>query len=130
MNAWVGCSLPRSNFMINPASSHPWHWLFPPILYIFKSFFIFVITWEIGRLWPIYYSRSFVCATVYGFDSWYQLSVETVPGIGGGGIKDSSRGVNSNIYLIHSKNLCKCHNVPPPSITIKEKDLMISKTGM
>jgi hypothetical protein len=25
------------------------------------------------------------------------------------------------IYLIHGKNLCKCHNVPPPSTTIKEK---------
>jgi hypothetical protein len=25
------------------------------------------------------------------------------------------------IYLIHSKNLCKCHNVPLPNTTIKEK---------
>jgi hypothetical protein len=23
------------------------------------------------------------------------------------------------IYSIHCKNFCKCHNVPPPSITIK-----------
>jgi hypothetical protein len=31
-------------------------------------------------------------------------------------------GVNSSMsYLIHGKNLCKCHNVPPPSATIKEK---------
>jgi hypothetical protein len=26
------------------------------------------------------------------------------------------------IYLIHSKNFCKCHNVPPPSTTVKEKN--------
>jgi hypothetical protein len=26
-------------------------------------------------------------------------------------------GVNSN--MIHIKNLCKCHNVPPPRTTIK-----------
>jgi hypothetical protein len=25
------------------------------------------------------------------------------------------------MYLIHYKNLCKCHSVPPPSTTIKEK---------
>jgi hypothetical protein len=32
-------------------------------------------------------------------------------------------GVNSNmIYSIHCKNLCKCHNVPPVSTTIKEKN--------
>jgi hypothetical protein len=33
-------------------------------------------------------------------------------------------GVNSNmIYFIHCKNLfnSKCHNVPPPGTTIKEK---------
>jgi hypothetical protein len=30
--------------------------------------------------------------------------------------------VNScTIYLIYCKNLCKCHNVPPPMATIKEK---------
>jgi hypothetical protein len=49
------------------------------------------------------------------------IPVETVPGIGGG-MKESSGGVNSNmIYLIHCKNLCKCHNVLPSSTTIKEK---------
>jgi hypothetical protein len=26
------------------------------------------------------------------------------------------------IYLIHCKNLCKCHNVTPPITTIKEKN--------
>jgi hypothetical protein len=31
-------------------------------------------------------------------------------------------GVNSSlIYLIHSKNFCKCHNVCPPSTIIKNK---------
>jgi hypothetical protein len=25
------------------------------------------------------------------------------------------------VYLIHCKDLCKCHNVPPPSTTIKGK---------
>jgi hypothetical protein len=34
----------------------------------------------------------------------------------GRGIKKSGEGVNSRmIYLIHCKNFCKCHNVPPPS---------------
>jgi hypothetical protein len=27
------------------------------------------------------------------------------------------------IYLICCKNLCKCHSVPPPSTTIKEKKI-------
>jgi hypothetical protein len=48
------------------------------------------------------------------------IPVETLLGIGEGG--DKRRvvdGVNSiMIYLIHCKNLYKCHNVPPPS-TIK-----------
>jgi hypothetical protein len=31
-----------------------------------------------------------------------------------------AEGVNlSMIYLINCKNFCKCHNVPPPSTTIK-----------
>jgi hypothetical protein len=48
------------------------------------------------------------------------LPVETVPGMGGGRIKDNGGGVNSGmIYLIHCKNLCKCHNVPSPSTIIK-----------
>jgi hypothetical protein len=30
-------------------------------------------------------------------------------------------GVDSSmIYLIHYKNFCKCHNVPPPSTTMKK----------
>jgi hypothetical protein len=49
--------------------------------------------------------------------------VETVPGMGRGGkIKKNGEGVNSiMIYLIHLKNICKCHNVPLPSTTKKEK---------
>jgi hypothetical protein len=31
-------------------------------------------------------------------------------------------GVNSNmLYLIHCKNFCNCHNVPPPSTAKKKK---------
>jgi hypothetical protein len=33
--------------------------------------------------------------------------------LGGVGIKENGRGVNSSIYLIHCKNFCKCHKVPP-----------------
>jgi hypothetical protein len=47
------------------------------------------------------------------------MLVENVPGIRGRGIKESSGGVNSSvIYLIHCKNLCKCHNVYPFSTII------------
>jgi hypothetical protein len=39
---------------------------------------------------------------------------------GEGRMKKSDEGVNSNmVYLIHCENLCKCHNTPPPSKTIK-----------
>jgi ferredoxin-like protein FixX len=39
----------------------------------------------------------------------------------GGGMKENSGGVHlSNIYLIYCENFCKCHNVPPPSTTIKK----------
>jgi hypothetical protein len=39
---------------------------------------------------------------------------ETIPGMGGGKIKEKDRGVSSSmIYLICCKNFCKCHNVPP-----------------
>jgi hypothetical protein len=50
------------------------------------------------------------------------IHTESILGIGGQGIKESIGRVSSSvIYLIHCKNLCKCHNVPPPSTTIKEK---------
>jgi hypothetical protein len=66
------------------------------------------------------------------------ISTETISGMGGrGGRKEekeegergkkgreggrrAGEGVNSsNIHLIQCKNFCKCHNVPPPSTTIK-----------
>jgi hypothetical protein len=37
--------------------------------------------------------------------------VETIPGTGGGGIKENDIEVNST--MIYFKNFCKCHNVPP-----------------
>jgi hypothetical protein len=41
---------------------------------------------------------------------------------GNGGIKENGEGVNSSmIYFICCKNVCKCHNVPQPSTTIKNK---------
>jgi hypothetical protein len=47
------------------------------------------------------------------------IPVETVPVIRGGGMRDRRRVGNSRmLYLIHFKNLCKCYNVPIPSITI------------
>jgi hypothetical protein len=48
------------------------------------------------------------------------IPVETVPRIRGEGMKESGgEGEYSMIYLIHCKNLCKCHNVPPTSTIIK-----------
>jgi hypothetical protein len=50
------------------------------------------------------------------------ILIEAIPGIWEREIKENGGGVNSSmIYLIHCKNLCKCHNVPPPSTIIKEK---------
>jgi hypothetical protein len=41
------------------------------------------------------------------------ILVETIPGIGGRGIKEEVEGLNSSLmYLIHCEILCKCHNVP------------------
>jgi hypothetical protein len=40
------------------------------------------------------------------------IHVETVPGMGEGGKKENSGGVNSGMmYLKHYKNFCKCHHV-------------------
>jgi hypothetical protein len=48
--------------------------------------------------------------------------IETVPGMVGGGIKENGEGMNSSMmYLIYFKNICRCHNVPQPSTTIKKK---------
>jgi hypothetical protein len=47
------------------------------------------------------------------------IPVETVPGIRGGRMKESS-GEGEFKYDIFDtcKNLCKCYSVPPPSTTI------------
>jgi hypothetical protein len=51
------------------------------------------------------------------------IPVETVLGIREGDER-AVEGVNSNMRcLIHCKNLCKCHNVLPPSPTIKKKKI-------
>jgi hypothetical protein len=51
------------------------------------------------------------------------ILVASIPGIGGGGVKKNSERVNmSMIYLIHCKNLCKCHSVPPGSIAKGKKE--------
>jgi hypothetical protein len=48
------------------------------------------------------------------------IYVETIPGMGGWGIKENGGGVNSNmIFLIYCKNFYECHNVPPHIIAIK-----------
>jgi hypothetical protein len=48
------------------------------------------------------------------------MPVETVPGIRGGRLNESSgRGWNSSmIYLIYCTNIYKGYKVPPPSTTI------------
>jgi hypothetical protein len=46
--------------------------------------------------------------------------VETIPGMREGRQRRMIEGVNSSmIYATYYKNFCKCHNVPPPSTTIK-----------
>jgi hypothetical protein len=49
--------------------------------------------------------------------------VEMIPGIGGRRWRRAvERGANSSmLYLMHCKNLCKWHNVPPPSTTLRGK---------
>jgi hypothetical protein len=50
------------------------------------------------------------------------VNAGTVPGMGRGSIKENGGRMNSSmIHSIRCKNLCKCHNVPPPSTTIKEE---------
>jgi hypothetical protein len=48
---------------------------------------------------------------------------KVIPGMVGEGIKENDGRVNlSMIYLIYCKNICKCHNEPPPSTTIKKEN--------
>jgi hypothetical protein len=49
------------------------------------------------------------------------IPVETVPGIEGGGMKESNGGGGSiMMYLIYYKKLCNCYSVPTPRTTIKK----------
>jgi hypothetical protein len=51
------------------------------------------------------------------------IPFETIPGMGEGEQRRMMEGVNSNMtYFIYHKNFCKCHNVPPPSTVIKNKN--------
>jgi hypothetical protein len=45
------------------------------------------------------------------------MPVETIPGLGLQEIKENDGG--GEFKLIYYKNFCKCHDVPPPSTTIK-----------
>jgi hypothetical protein len=47
-------------------------------------------------------------------------TVESIPGMGEGKIKENDGGWNSSmIYLLYRKNFLGCHNVPPLNMTIK-----------
>jgi hypothetical protein len=54
-----------------------------------------------------------------------KIPVETVSQMRGRRLRMVEGVSSSMIYLIYCKNLCKCHNVPPPSITIKSHSSMI-----
>jgi hypothetical protein len=57
---------------------------------------------------------------VYMYENAKIIPAEAISRMGGG-MKESSRGMSSNIlYVIHCKNFCKCCNVPTPNITIKK----------
>jgi hypothetical protein len=44
------------------------------------------------------------------------VSVETIPGMGGGGIKRAVKGANSSvIYMVHSKNFVNPTVYPHPA---------------
>jgi hypothetical protein len=52
------------------------------------------------------------------------IPVETIPGMGGGRIKNDGEGELKYDILIYCKKFCKSHNVPPPSTTIKKRSLI------
>jgi hypothetical protein len=55
------------------------------------------------------------------------IPVETIPGMGKKGIMRMVERMNSSMtYLIHCKNFCKCHNVPPTQHNLKKKPYLIS----
>jgi hypothetical protein len=57
------------------------------------------------------------------------IPIKTTPGMGEGRIKESDGGgeFKYDIFdtLIYCQNFCKCHNVPPPSTTIKKECVII-----
>jgi hypothetical protein len=57
------------------------------------------------------------------------IPVETAPGIRGWGEWEKEvEGRNSSvIYLIHSKNLCKCYSVPYPAQQFLKIDLSLKQ---
>jgi hypothetical protein len=48
------------------------------------------------------------------------ILLEIVSGMGRGSIKKNGGANSCMINLIYCKNFCKCHNVLPPSTTIKK----------
>jgi hypothetical protein len=48
---------------------------------------------------------------IHMYETGKMRHVETIPGVGGRGIKENDGEVNST--MIYCKNFCKCHNVPP-----------------
>jgi hypothetical protein len=58
---------------------------------------------------------------VYMYINGKMRPVETIPGMGAR-YRRMVEWVNSSmVYLIYCKNICKCHNQPLPSTTIKNK---------
>jgi hypothetical protein len=56
-----------------------------------------------GGIWWKYY--------VHMYTNGKMRPAETILGIGGGGWRRMTEGVNST--MTYCKNFCKCHNVPP-----------------
>jgi hypothetical protein len=51
------------------------------------------------------------------------MPVETIPGMDGGCKRRMVKGVNSSmIYMMHCKDICKYHNVPPTQQLKKKKE--------
>jgi hypothetical protein len=49
-----------------------------------------------------------------------KIPVKTIPGMGGGGIKEGVNAIMTS--LIYCKYISKCHNVPPCRTTTTTKD--------
>jgi hypothetical protein len=73
---------------------------------------------EVGKWWRRVNMAQSLCTHVC---KWKKGTVENILGMGVGEWRKMVKGTNSSmIYLIHCKNLGKCHNVPPQSITKKK----------